>query len=237
MKKILLSILLFSASCTAFSQSTPGKSAVFIGLGPSLPVGQFGLKDATNEDAGMAAVGFYLDFGYQYQFSKNVGAIAMFKGKIHGLSKDALNYALPTGSGGSISIESSTWKMGSVLLGLSQRLPLIKSNAFAIEFREAAGVQFTSSPRLNVRYNIPGIGSSNVTQESQSASSFAYLLGVSFSYQLDSHLALKLYGDYNNSNVKFKDITVTTEGNTTVIAAPHQKTGTIDVGLGLTIGL
>jgi opacity protein-like surface antigen len=237
MKKILLSILLFSASFSAFSQSTPGKSAVFIGLGPSLPVGQFGLKDATNEDAGMASVGFYLDLGYQYQFSKKVGAIAMFKGKIHGLSKDVLYNALPTVSGGSVSMEASTWKMGSILGGLSQRLPLVKSNAFAIEFREAAGVQFTSSPRMSFNFNLPEIGPFSAIQESQSASSFAYLLGVGFSYQINSHLGLKLYGDYNNSNVKFKDVTATIDGSTTIIASPHQRTGTIDVGLGLAIGL
>jgi hypothetical protein len=237
MKKVLLSILLLSASLTTFSQSTLDKSSVFIGLGPSMPIGDFSSKEATDEKAGLAALGFYFDLGYQFKFSKNVGAIGIFKGKTYGISKDALKYALPNGSGGSMSVEASTWKMGSILAGLTQDVSLFKSEFVTLELREAAGVQFTSTPEINVRYNIPGIGSSTNNQQSQSAASFTYLLGLGFRYQLNNHLGLKLYGDFNTSQVKFKDIMVVSGGTTTVVSSSQQTTGTIDVGLGLTIGL
>ncbi len=136
-----------------------------------------------------------------------------------------------------MSINSTTWKMGSVLAGLTQTFALSKSENFAIEFREAACVQFTSSPEVNVSYSIPGIGSSSGSQEPQSATSFAYLVGLAFKYQLNNNLGLKLYSDFNNSNVNFKGYTANAYGTTIAVPPNKQKTGTIDVGLGLTIGL
>ncbi|WP_316812887.1 hypothetical protein [Pedobacter heparinus] len=237
MNKRLLSALLLFCSVTTFAQSNAKKSSIFIGLGPSIPIGEFGAKDASDEKNGLATTGFYFDLGYQFQFSKNVGAIAIFKWKTHGIAKEALKYAIPDGSGGSLSINAGSWKMASVLGGITQTFALSKSENFKIEFREAAGVQFTSTPELDVNYNIPGVGSSSAKQESQSATSFAYLLGVGFKYQLNSTLGLRLYGDFNNSNANFKAFTVNSNGTTLTVPSSKQKTGNIDVGLGLTIGL
>lgn len=237
MKRLLFSALLLFCSVSIFAQSSVKKSSLYIGLGPSFPVGDFSLKKASDERSGLAATGFYVDLGYQYQLSKMVGVIAVLKGKIHGIAKDALNYSLPDGSGGSMSISTTSWKTGTVLGGLTQTFALSKNKNFAIEFREAAGVQFTSSPEVNVSYNIPGIGSSSGNQEPQSATSFAYMAGLAFKYKLNNNLGLKLYGDFNNSNVSFKGYTATAYGTTIAVPPNKQKTGTVDVGLGLTIGL
>lgn len=237
MKKRLLSALLLFCSVTTFAQSTAKKSSIFIGLGPSIPIGDFASKNSSDEKDGLATTGFYFDLGYQYQFSKNVGAIAIFKWKTHGIAKEALRYAVPDGSGGRLSINAGSWKTASVLGGVIQTFALSKSENFKIEFREAAGIQFTSTPELDVNYNIPGVGSSSGKQESQSAKSFAYLLGMAFKYQLSSTLGLRLYGDFNNSNANFKAFTVNSGGTTVTVPSSKQKTGTIDVGLGLTIGL
>jgi hypothetical protein len=237
MKKLLIFTLLLSSALTTFSQSTYNKSSVFIGLGPSIPIGDFSSKSATDEKAGLAAVGFQLDLGYQYRFSKYLGAIAMFKGRIHGLGKEALNYSLPTGSGGSLSVDATTWKTGAILAGLTQYIPLSKNDLFTLEFREAAGVQITASPEVDVQYNIAGSQTPNGHQRSESATSFAYVLGLGFRYQFNSRLGLKIYGDFNNSNVRFEDVTIHTGDSTPLVAPNKQKTGTVDVGLGLTIGL
>lgn len=237
MKKLLIFILLLSSALTTFSQSTYNKSSVFIGLGPSIPIGDFSSKSATDEKAGLAAVGFQLDLGYQYRFSKYLGAIAMFKGRIHGLAKETLIYSLPTGSGGSLSVDATTWKTGAILAGLTQYIPLSKNGLFTLEFREAAGVQITASPEVDAKFSIPGVESVNANQPSESATSFAYVLGLGFRYQFNSRLGLKIYGDFNNSNVRFEDVTIHTGDSTPLVAPNKQKTGTVDLGLGLTIGL
>lgn len=235
MKKSIFFLVALFAYCSSYSQTIDKKSSVFIGLGPSIPIGDFSSKDASDEKSGLAATGFYFDLGYQYQFSQNFGAIAMFKWKTHGIAKEALSFELPDGSGGSASISATTWRMGSALAGLTQVFPL-KNERFSVEFRELAGVQFTSSPEVNFSFNIPDFGSISSKQESQSATSFAYLVGLGFKYQINNKLGLRLYGDFNNSTVNFKEYTV--GSGETAITAPSSKqnTGNIDVGLGLVIG-
>jgi hypothetical protein len=46
MKKLLIFTLLLSSALTTFSQSTYNKSSAFIGLGPSIPIGDFSSKNA-----------------------------------------------------------------------------------------------------------------------------------------------------------------------------------------------
>ncbi|TKC10015.1 hypothetical protein FA048_07345 [Pedobacter polaris] len=234
MKKLLLSVLLLSSSITTFAQNNFKKSSAFIELGPSIPTGDFASKVASDEKAGLATTGFYFDLGYQYQFSKNVGAIAMFNWRINGIDKQALNYSLPTGSGGSMSVTTTTWRMASILGGLNQSFPLIKNEKLSIEFRELAGVQFSSSPEINVSYNIPGVGSSSGKQESSNATSFSYLLGLGFKYKLSNSLGLRLNADYHSSNPKFTVITYPADAP--VEHKSEQKISTINVGVGLVIG-
>jgi opacity protein-like surface antigen len=237
MKKLLLSAFLLSSTLGVFAQTTAKKSSLAIGLGPSFAVGDFSSKTASDESAGLAITGFFIDLGYQYQFSKNVGSITLFKGKIHAIDKNAFGYTVPTGSGGSVKFDATSWKIGSILSGLTQTFPLSSGGTFSVEFRELAGVQFTSSPELNINYNIPGLGSYSGTQESQSAKSFAYLVGLGFKYQISNGLGLKLFGDYNNSNVTFKQFTITSGATTTTLPESKQNTGTINAGVGLVIEL
>jgi len=234
MKKFLFSILLIYASVTIFAQAPTKKSSIFLDLGPTFSTGDFASKNASDEKDGLATAGFFFDLGYQYQFSKNVGVIAMFNWKINGIDKEALNYSLPTGSGGSLSVTTTTWRMASVLGGLTQSFALTRNEKLAIEFRELAGVQFSSSPEINANYSIPGIGTGTSKQKSSDATSFSYLLGIGFKYWLTENFGLKLMADYHSSNPKFTVITYPADAP--VEHQSEQKIGTLNVGLGLVIG-
>lgn len=235
MKKLFLSVLFFSIAAITFAQNVAKKSSVFVDLGASLPTGDFASKNVSDEKDGLATTGFFFDLGYQYQFSKNVGAIAMFNWKINGIDKNALNYSLPTGSGGSMSITTTTWRMAAVLGGLTQSFAITKDEKLAIEFRELAGVQFSSSPEVNLSYSIPGIGSSSSKQESSDATSFSYLLGMGFKYKLSETLGLRLMADYHTSNPKFTLVSYPADAPVEYLS--EQKIGTFNVGVGLVIGL
>ncbi|RZL48580.1 MAG: hypothetical protein EOP00_08950 [Pedobacter sp.] len=233
MKKLLLCFLLCSFAMVVSAQSS--KSSLFLNLGPSIPTGDFSSTNSADEKAGLATTGFYFDLGYEYQFAKNVGAFAMFNLRTNGIAKDALNYSLPTGSGGSMSITATSWNMSTILGGLSQSFPIVKDEKFSIGFREAVGVQFTSSPELNINYNIPGIGASNNKQESSDATSFSYLLGLNLKYQINKRFGLKLNADYQSSNPKFTVITYPADAP--VENETAQKISSLNLGLGLTIRL
>jgi len=234
--KLLISILLITYCSTTFAQSNAHKSSIFIGLGPSVTIGDFGNKESRDQNAGLAATGFYIDLGYQNQFSKIVGALVMLKGKSHTIANQYLRYYIPDNSGGSLGLKSNNWKMGSVLAGLTQKFALSKNEVFSIEFREAAGVQFTSSPEIELLGSLSELAPEFVKQESQLVSSFAYLVGLGFKYQLNRSLGLKAYGDFNSSNAKFKEYTVKNGNNTFTVPPSEQQIQTIDYGLSFIIG-
>ena len=234
MKKLISSLLFLVISLASFAQSSNKKSSVFVNLGASIPVGDFALKDMYDEKSGLATTGFYFDLGYQYQFEKNFGAIAMFNWKVNGIDKQALNYTLPTGSGGSSSVSATPWKMSSFLAGFTQDLPLTKNDKLSLVFRELAGVQFTSSPEINYSYSIPGVGASSSQQESSNSTAFSYLLGMGFKYKLSDKLALKLNGDYHSSTPKF--MITTYPADAPVEQEVKQNVSTFNVGVGLVIG-
>lgn len=234
MKNLTLSfLLLLLSSVSVFAQTSSKKSSIFIDLGASFPTGDFNAKNVADEKAGLATTGFFIDLGYQYQFSKSIGAIAMFGWKTNGIDKNSLNYSLPTGSGGSMSINAEAWQMANVLAGLTQSISLTKNEKFFLEFRELAGVQFSSSPEINFNYSIPGIGSGSNKQEKSNASSFIFLLGTGFKYMLSDKIGLKLSADYMSSNPKF--MVITYPADAPVEHQSEQKISSLNIGAGLVL--
>ncbi|KQC00661.1 outer membrane beta-barrel protein [Pedobacter sp. Hv1] len=235
MKKILLFSLISFVYFNVNAQTVSQKSSIGITVGPSFPVGDFASKDLSNSQSGLAKVGGFLGIDYSYRFSKYFGAIVSAQGRIHGVDEKALStYAVPDGSGASLSIATGTWKMGAIMAGIFQVVPLTKDEKLNLEIRALGGYQSTSSPKVDVKISIPGMGSFQDTQESESAGSFAYVVGAGLKYSLSPSLALKLSGDYNGAQPKF---TVTTyPADAPVTQQVKQSIGTFNVGIGLAIG-
>lgn len=236
MKKIIFFLCALFGFFNLSAQTSNPKSFIGISIGPSFPVGDFANKNAYDVNSGLASIGGFLNINYGYKFSDNFGVIAILRGSIHGVDSQTLknSYSLPDGSGGSLSFEAGTWKSGGLLVGLFQGFPLNDSKNLVFELKGALGVQRTSSPSLKIRGNIPGFNTFEGKQESISATSFAYLLGVGFNYGLGNNLTLKFHGDYSSSNPNFKNVVLNTSSDTQTNS--QQNTGTIDVGVGLALG-
>ena len=235
MKKILLFSLISFVYFNVNAQTITHKSTLGITVGPSFPLGDFGNKDLSSSQSGLAKVGGFLGIDYGYRFSKYFGAMVSAQGRVYGVDEKALaTYAIPEGVGAGLSISSSTWKMGAIMAGVFQIVPLTKDEKLNLEVRALGGYQSTSSPKVDVRISIPGMGSFQNTQESESVGSFAYLVGAGLKYSLSSSIALKLNGDYNGAQPKF---TVTTyPADAPVRQKVKQSIGAFNVGVGLAIG-
>lgn len=232
MKKSLFLSLFFLASFGVYAQNFKKESSIAISVGPSFPVGEFANKNLYDERDGLASVGGYASIAYNYQFSRFFGAVAAVDGRIHGVDKNALKaYTLPTGSGASLSLETSTWRFLRAMVGVSQTVPITKNEKLALEVKELIGVQFSNSPEVKTTGFIPGVGSLNGVQESQSKNSFAYGLGIGLNYKVANKLKLKLFGEYQGSSPTFiYDIGDIAKNQI------KQETGAINVGLGLAFG-
>ncbi|WP_131537165.1 outer membrane beta-barrel protein [Pedobacter nototheniae] len=235
MKKTVFFLCALFGVLNLSAQTSNQKSFIGISVGPSFPVGDFANKNAYDVNSGLASIGGFLNINYGYKFSDNFGAIAILRGSIHGVDSQSLKngYSLPDGSGGSLSYEAGTWKSGGLLVGLFQGFSLNDSKNFVFELKGAIGVQSTSTPSLKIRGNIPGFGSFEGNQESISATSFAYLLGIGLNYGLGNNLTLKFHGDYSGSNPNFKDVVLNPSSDTKTNS--QQNIGTIDVGVGLAL--
>ncbi len=233
MKKIL-----FVGFCSLFCFTTvlkaqEKKSFAGISIGASMPTGDFGSNDLSNDKAGLAKTGLSLNLSYGYHFSKNFGGILMAKGNFNAIDMDTFRqqFSVPTGSGASYSIGTGSYKSGAVLAGMFANVPITGDEKFSFEVRALAGYQNSTIPKINASMYIPSIGTLDLSQESFSSGSFAYVLGAGFKYKVGNNLDLKLNGDYNGANPSFEVI----DGNN-MKQSYKQPWNTVDVTLGLTIG-
>ncbi|MBB2144997.1 outer membrane beta-barrel protein [Pedobacter sp. LMG 31464] len=235
MKKTLLLGLITFLYFNVNAQTITKKSAIGISIGPSFPLGDFGDKDISNENSGLAKIGGFLGIDYSYTFSKYFGGIVSLQGRLHSVDENALSaYAVPDGTGASLSMKTTAWKTGSIMAGIFHTVPLTKNEKLNFEVRALAGLQSTSSPKIDVNVFIPGMGSFNSSQESTSVNSFTYSLGMAFKYSLDNRMALKLGGDYNGAQPKFS--TYSYPADAPVEQEVKQSTGAFNLAIGLSIG-
>jgi hypothetical protein len=225
---LTFSLLLF------ISISLKAQKKMFSGIsvGAAIPVGDFGSKDVSNEKAGLAQVGLSADINYGYRLSKNFGLLTIFRGRINGVDEQALrnSFQLPTGSGGNISIKTTNYTMGAILVGVYESIPLSKAEDFFFEIKGLAGLQGAKTPKTQISGFIPGIGNFDQTQDRVHSNSFAYQFGLAVQHKLSSKIGLRLGADYNASNPNFKIANAT--GGT---QSYKQPTNTIDIVLGIVL--
>jgi len=234
-KKILFLSLISLVSAVTNAQDFKKHSSITIAVGPSIPTGEFANKDFFDEKSGLADVGGYAHVGYSYQFSRFFGAVAAVSGRIHGVNKNALQtYALPTGSGSSLNLRTTTWRFLNLMGGISQTVPLTTNEKLTVELREMVGIQFSNSPEIQTSGFIPGIGSLANVQKSQAVNSLAYSLGFGVNYIVASNLGLKLFGDYQGASPAFSFTTYPADAP--VEQKIKQQTSAVSLGLGVTFG-
>ncbi len=232
-KKILFLSLIFCSPVFLHAQEFEKKSSISISVGPSIPVGTFALKDIADDKAGLASVGGFATIAYQYQFSRFFGLVGALNGRIHGVDKNALQlYTVPTGSGSSLSLTTTTWNFFSIMAGISQLIPITKDEKLTLEVKEQVGIQFSNSPEIQIAGFIPGVGTINSIEQSQSKKSFAYGLSFGFNYKIGEKLGLKFHSEYQGASPRF----AYANGDVVSTYGLRQNTSAINVGLGLSLG-
>ncbi|SER78508.1 outer membrane beta-barrel protein [Pedobacter rhizosphaerae] len=230
--------LLFLLSLFIYFQSTaqtPGKrSYISIAVGPSLPIGDFGSKDLSDEDSGLAKMGGFVNISYGYKFTESISMLVLLRGGIYGVDTDAFlkGYATPDGSAASLSVSTTTWKTGAIMAGIQQSLPLNSKKSLLLETRAAIGIQKSKSPATTINMSISGFGNFSGKQEPMSSTSAAYFLGLSLNYNLGSNISLKFNADYTGANPKF-EYTLATNNTIQTSTKLKQNISVIDLGIGL----
>jgi len=215
LKKLLFFFLVFLLSNAAISQNT--KSTISINIGPSVPVGNYSKTDQANSLSGYAKMGSAVSLSYAYSLSDDVSIIAMFA-----LQKNAINttafesqlsqsaFGFAGGAAryyGNWDVQEKSWFNKYGLLGLSKNmLKGKKSNKVSLHVKLLAGLVNSKSPEFNASSK-SDTSYVLMTQGSQSATGFCYVVGADAGYKISRLFSIVLSLDYTGSSqLSFKNV-------------------------------
>ena len=221
---------------TSQSYAQDEKGYIGISLGPSIPMGDLSSKDIDNDAAGWANTGAVFDISFAYKLGEgNFGITALLRGQANPTDAQALadEFAnqLP---GVDWTVKSDAWGIGGLMFGGFGSFPLSEKSSF--DTRAMIGFLSVSSPELTVTVTGPG-GTAWVKQSSTSATSFAYLIGAGFKFDIGSKLYLLTNLDYLGSNPEFSNVEVTASDGSRGTDTWSQSMGTLNLSVGIALKL
>lgn len=199
----LLALMIFAFH----SQAQDKKGYIGISLGPSSPRGDFSNKDYNSPSAGWANNGAMFDISFAYKLGEGYfGIIGLLRGQSNQTDAqviaDQIAIRFPREN---LRVESEGWGMRELMVGGFLSRPISKK--ISHDSRVMIGYLSVDSPEKTYTAAVPG-STAWVKQNSASAGSFAFLLGVGLTFDIGNKLFLLTNFDYLASNPKFSDIEV-----------------------------
>lgn len=207
MKKALFSTLLIIAMYWQLNAQDQN-GYIGISLGPSFPLGGFGKQDPNDKEAGWAKTGAIFDISLAYKLSNSNLGIALFlRGQANPLDVEALADEVASQLPGVlITVTATNWQIGGLLLGGYGSFPISEKASF--DTKALIGFTSTTAPEITTTATST-YGSEWVKQSSKTASSFGYLLGAGFKFDIGKKLSFLTQVDYMGTKPEFKDVETT----------------------------
>lgn len=207
MKKILIVVFLIVIASTLQAQErnyqlNPNKFGVEVNAGPSIPYGDFGSKDAYNESAGFAKLGYKVEANVSYHLIDVIDVYLMGFYNSNGTNLSNLETALRNKYGGTWSAGSRTWNTYGGFVGFEFSYPIYRK--MSVGFRAYSGLLNSKAPEVTIVN-----GNDFYKQDEKSASSFAYIISLNGKYHLTKGLFWVLSLDFLGGSASFKDVKTT----------------------------
>jgi len=236
MKQILKTTFLVVTTLTAFSsfgqeltnkaaETTDKKGYIGISLGPSFPIGKFASKDLNSDEAGFATSGAIFDISFAYKLGNgNFGITALLRGQYNDLDAQKIENDLNAG----LTVDADGWSVGGLMVGGFGEFPI--SSKVTFDPRLMIGFMNTSSPEITISGNGDWI-----KQSSSDATSFAYLMGAGFKFNVGKKLYLLTNIDYLRSKPEFSDVEIIASDGTRDFTTWSQTISTINLSIGIAL--
>lgn len=235
MKKVIFSMVaLLTMATQIYAQDEKGY--IGISLGPSIPMGDLSSKDADNEAAGWANTGAMFDISFAYKLGEsNFGVTALLRGQANPTDAQALVDEIANQNPGiNWTVESDGWGIGGLMFGGFGSFPISEKASF--DTRAMIGFLSASSPEITVTGTGPG-GTAWIKQGSSTSSSFAYLIGAGFKFDVGSKIYLLTNLDYLGSNPEFSNVELTASDGSRETDTWSQSMGTLNFSVGIALKL
>lgn len=233
MKQFIFSILaVFTISTQCYAQGKKG----FIGIafGTSIPFGDLSSKDIDNEAAGWANSGAVFDITFAHKLGDGLfGITGLLRGQANPTDVGALADEFANEYPGVYwTVESDGWGIGGLMVGGYGSFPV--SDKISFDPRAMIGFLSASSPEWTIVGTGPG-GTAWVKQSSRTATSFSYLMGAGFKFDIGKKLHLLTNLDCLGSRPEFMNVEVTASDGSRDIDTWSQRMGTLNLTVGLAL--
>lgn len=231
-------LLLFLITLTITNQINAQDKRGYIGisLGSSIPMGDLSSKDANNNAAGFANPGAVFDVTFAYKLGKgNFGITALLRGQANPSDAQSLADEIANQNPGILwTVETGNWGIGGLMVGGFGSFPI--SDKASFDTRAMIGFLSASSPQININAIGAG-GTAWIRQYAASATSFSYLFGAGFKFDIGRKLYLLTNLDYLGSNPEFTNVETVTSLGERSSGTYSQSLGTLNVNVGLAFKL
>lgn len=174
------------------------KHSLGINIGGSSSLGDFGDKDLSNEDSGLAEGGAIFNINYQYQWDKNLAFTAEYGGIGHTFA--AQEYAEfiasdPLFLGNSVSVSANPYGYGYLTIGIKA----ITGEKYRAYLNPSFGLSSIISPEVLIVTEFNGGNSTAKIRESEPTAGLCFGVGFGGEIQVSSLISLSLDFDYYTS--------------------------------------
>jgi len=197
-------------------------------------LGDLASKDADRDEAGWANTGAILDISFAYKLgSGNFGITALLRGQANPTDAQSLADELANQTSGvRWTVESASWGIGGFMFGGFGSFPISDRTSF--DARAMLGYLSATSPEITITGSGSG-GTAWAKQSRTATSSFAYLFGAGFKFELGKKLYLLTNIDYLGSNPEFRNVELTTSLGTREKNTWNQSMGTLNLSIGVAV--
>jgi hypothetical protein len=229
LRKYTLLLLLFSMVTYCQAQD---KGYIGLSVGPSFPMGDYGSSSINNEHAGLAETGLMIDLSFGYKLGKNFGIAALVRGQSNPIDEDAFDIFSLYGL--SYTIQADAWSLGNYMVGGYLSVPVTEGK-ISFDSRVLVGVANATSPELTITIS-DGYSTEWVRQNSESGTSFAFLLGAGFKFNVGPKICLLTNIDYSSTDAEM-DVTSTSSQGDVETGKIEQTMATFNISVGFGIRL
>lgn len=196
MKQILTGLLLLASISLVQAQNKPNAFVEVFG-GVNTAAGNFANSSYENASSGFAKSGYLLGVQGAFFFGGNLGLGLTLSQADYGVN----TFALADGYRNDFAVDEATatskhYKFNNLLVGPYYSISL---GRLTLDFRGMVGLSAATLPALRVALE----DQSTFTQNSSSATSFAYQAGVGLRIPLVTNLGVSLRADYFSTKPKF----------------------------------
>lgn len=214
-----------------------GEVYVSVSAGVSIPLLDYAESDFDNESSGFARTGAGLKVDFGYRLNDYLSLSGMFTGGVNRFDYVKLENWFTENFANTLPdtrwvVESKSWGMGGLLVGVTTQMPLYVNRLF-IEVKAMGGFLYVYSPARYITGKETGEDDILITTEQYASPTWALDAGLGLRYMRNRTQYFILSADYLLGNPYYSGVETPNDIGLQVSDSFSQRISTLNISLGL----